>query len=1028
LAGAITRLVQATGLGEDGDSAWKAANRVVGEYQDVLLRSDAEAILGRYILARIDDLENKGVGEVPKWVVTNSLLEKWHLLERCREVGIDAAFGELEEHLVNDWYGGFLNFISWSSRANDWAATRDSLRDQYRELRRPRARGFLASAEWLRSVVLMESITLGELFARIKDRPDNDIDEAFEDLIAFGTDVPVAVRDSLKKAIDKTGQYRDSGDRMTLNDAIEHWERVLKDKSFTTASVHTQRTYRIEAGNVYEYRYRERADRDDLNHAIDQWEEAKKVNAHQERAESAEFLYYLGYSYERRHRRTLLEPGSKAAGPDGRTDLDRAIENYDRAYDAAGAATSGIAPAPVETDGPDAFTRWLWLRRQKARYRNAAGLAHLERYQVGQSARDLDAAVDLCRAATELAEAEESRAPFLYDDLGQVLAARAAAIGDPDDVQKALTAYERGLECCHGGEPLFGLETASHYGLLLYDLDDLPRARTALETAHAWAEESRRPEQTSHRTRQAFTGFNATLYETLVTCCLCGGDAESAFRYAVAAKGRSFVDALVASRVSLADVVRRGQAELEPYLGVRDDIEKTRARIDQPPLADEKGDLPLDQSLYEQLKTRRHEEKILWADLVSRHRELTAMQDGPPMPADDARRLADRLGVTMVEYYRHRRGWCAFVVTPDQVVCRSLPDVTDSLLDDLNNWVRDISRYDSRDPGNDILTSWYDAVVRPIRADLTEGRPNIIAPFGRMHALPYCAALDRESSRYVQDEFELGFVPSLSALDRIWQRGATTSRPWSQPVNRVLGVAYPDPPGREPLTFAKQEVAAVFDCFDRAQATELVDGDATPDEVIARAAEQDLVHISCHGRFEPRFPSQTGLILSEGWLTTRRIATEMDLSTVRLFTMSACSTAESDLGPGDELEGLTQAAMTAGAPTVVASLWPVNERATEVLLASFYRNLANGSTPIQAMRVATRGLREHENWNHPYYWCGFIVSGLGALPLGPPAGAERSDGRTNTADQAHRRHRRPRHARTGPGDPGATRRDPAHRP
>ncbi|MGW3737997.1 CHAT domain-containing protein [Streptomyces sp. NPDC005148] len=987
---AISRLWQAGGLGDNGGTAWEQARRVVQDYRDVLLDDATETTFGRAILAKIEDMEQTDVGDVPKSLVRLSLGEKWHLLRRCRQVGIDRAFGEKKGRLFDDWKWAFVNFYSLCERAGDWAVVKDLLCGQYQELLTPHGRRFLAAASWQQSARVLESLTLGELFDRIED---NRINTAFEDLVQFGTDVPSEIRRVLQAALDATQRYHESGDRIWLGEAVRQWEDVVENTHFRTASLHTQRMYLIEAGNAHDDLYREHGDPDDLKRAIRLWHRSSEVGAREGHADSAEFLHYLGYSHERHHR-AATAPGSGAGAPSDQPDMDLAIECYDRAYDVADAQYgSGILPAPME-DSPDGFDKALWRRQQRARYRNAAGLAHLKRYRAGRAAHDLEAAILRCRQAAELAENEKLRAPFLYDDLARALVTRFAATGNQDDAQAALSAYERALEWCDGGAPVFGLEAATHYGLLLYALDEVARARAALETAHTWAQAA--VEQKSRRDRLQLAGLMTTLYGTLVTCCLRDGDEESAFQYATAAKGRSLVDSLLAEGVDLGGLVQEqfrtnADADLAPYRRVCEDIEEAKALQFNRRTATRPGEAPdppqSEPSLSKKLADLRHTERVLWDDLVSRYPELAAMKDAPPMAPTDARRLADELDCTLVEYYRHHKGWCAFVVTADRVVCRPLPEVTDHLLEDLTVWVQDTSEHGLLDGGNDVLMEWYDAVLRPLRTDLPPTGTSIIAPYGPMHELPFYAGIERKSGQYAIDEFAMGFTPSLSALHRIWQRGDIGRGPQTQPVSRVLGVASPDPPNRPHLANATDEVTAVLECFGGAQVTMLLDEGATPEKVLAAASGQDVIHLCCHADFDPAFPAQSGLILNTGWLTARSMATELDLRRTRLFTMSACSTAKADISTGDELEGLTQAALTAGTPTVVATLWQVNDAVTKVLLTSFYRHLVRGSAPIHAMRDAARQLRAEQagTWSHPYFWSGFVVSGLGHLPLGPLA-------------------------------------------
>ena len=67
--------------------------------------------------------------------------------------------------------------------------------------------------------------------------------------------------------------------------------------------------------------------------------------------------------------------------------------------------------------------------------------------------------------------------------------------------------------------------------------------------------------------------------------------------------------------------------------------------------------------------------------------------------------------------------------------------------------------------------------------------------------------------------------------------------------------------------------------------------------------------------------------------------------------------------------------MTAGAPSVVSSLWPVDDSATRALFEAFYAHIANGHAPANALRHATALIREQASWQHPFYWAPFTLIG-----------------------------------------------------
>ena len=105
------------------------------------------------------------------------------------------------------------------------------------------------------------------------------------------------------------------------------------------------------------------------------------------------------------------------------------------------------------------------------------------------------------------------------------------------------------------------------------------------------------------------------------------------------------------------------------------------------------------------------------------------------------------------------------------------------------------------------------------------------------------------------------------------------------------------------------------------------------------------------------------------------------MSQTGLVVLSACETQlgqkglETGLGvtAGDDVVGLTRALIFAGTPSVIASLWAVEDEATSRLMERFYTHLKAGLGKAEALRQAQIELREE--YPNPYYWSGFVLSG-----------------------------------------------------
>ncbi len=136
---------------------------------------------------------------------------------------------------------------------------------------------------------------------------------------------------------------------------------------------------------------------------------------------------------------------------------------------------------------------------------------------------------------------------------------------------------------------------------------------------------------------------------------------------------------------------------------------------------------------------------------------------------------------------------------------------------------------------------------------------------------------------------------------------------------------------------------------------------------------QDVLHLACHAQFRADNPSFSALELADGPLTLLD-AQRLPVAGM-LVALSACETGLSRIAPGDELLGLVRGFLLAGATTVLASQWMVDDSATAALMGAFYSGLAAGATPAEALRSAQLALAR--TGAHPSHWAGFALHGQG---------------------------------------------------
>jgi len=187
----------------------------------------------------------------------------------------------------------------------------------------------------------------------------------------------------------------------------------------------------------------------------------------------------------------------------------------------------------------------------------------------------------------------------------------------------------------------------------------------------------------------------------------------------------------------------------------------------------------------------------------------------------------------------------------------------------------------------------------------------------------------------------------------------------------------------DPLPASRMEVEQIVRLYSpRAEA--FLGADATEEKAKTIGKDVPLIHFACHAVVNERFPLDSALAFSipdhpregqdngllQAWEIFEKVRIDADL-----VTLSAC---ESGLGKemgGEGLIGLTRAFQYAGARSVLASLWKVEDKATGELMKRFYEYLKAGKTKDEALRLAQIDLIHSPALAQPVSWAAFQISG-----------------------------------------------------
>ncbi len=194
-------------------------------------------------------------------------------------------------------------------------------------------------------------------------------------------------------------------------------------------------------------------------------------------------------------------------------------------------------------------------------------------------------------------------------------------------------------------------------------------------------------------------------------------------------------------------------------------------------------------------------------------------------------------------------------------------------------------------------------------------------------------------------------------------------------------------------------VAATWRASGHGPLRALLGADATKAAVTSQAGGNRVLHFATHAYFVPKACEQDDVVEEEpllraglalaganrpgardvGILTASEIAS-LDLRGTVWAVLSGCDTGVGDVIAGEGVLGLRRAFLTAGVRSVVASLWPVDDRDTAQWMRVLYTSHFGGERDTaEAVRQASvsrlKARRSAGESTHPFYWAGFVAVG-----------------------------------------------------
>lgn len=311
------------------------------------------------------------------------------------------------------------------------------------------------------------------------------------------------------------------------------------------------------------------------------------------------------------------------------------------------------------------------------------------------------------------------------------------------------------------------------------------------------------------------------------------------------------------------------------------------------------------------------------------------------------------------------------------------------------NRVRELVRAPSPMPELRSATSRLSAALFS-GLDFSGDKPLTIIPHGVLHYIPF--EVLPAGDRLLVERHAVSYAPSLNALVQLRRSPANSG------TFRVLAVGNPPESSSaasvrasserkedienlallEPLPYAQQELQAIGRTFP--DHTRILSGESARETDLRSSLTSrfPVIHFATHGLVSDAQPKRSGLLMApepgeDGLLQVSEIY-GLGLK-ANLIVLSACQTALGKEITGEGLIGLSRAFFYAGARSVVATLWNLNDRFAAEFVERFYRELNTGASTEESLRRAKAAYVNDPKYAHPFYWSSLVLLGDGTTPL-----------------------------------------------
>jgi CHAT domain-containing protein len=463
--------------------------------------------------------------------------------------------------------------------------------------------------------------------------------------------------------------------------------------------------------------------------------------------------------------------------------------------------------------------------------------------------------------------------------------------------------------------------------------------------------------------RMSFGRDKYQVYENIVNLKLSKSDGASAFHFVERSKSRTLIDLLEKNLETVWDTGVDESPRLQRIRKIREELNIFYSRLND--VATARG-TATDVATKDEIARREQELVELLREVGSEKSGWATLQSLKIPDIDEVQRML-RPDEVVVEYYTVGDRFQAFIIGAGSFEVVRDFTTTSTVRASLKGLTFQLSKFHLQaayiqshaaqllSATQHHLRELYRQLIEPIQSRL-HGRSLIIVPHQLLHYIPFHALYD--GTKYLVDTHDVSRAPSVSVLKICREKKIQRTE-----QDLILAVA------DEMTPYINEEVQALRELLPKGLF--FVGKEAREDKLRRYGQTAGKLHIAAHGIFRADNPMFSSLKLGDTWLNLFDIF-NLQLG-AELTVLSACETGMSAVWEGDELLGLARGFLYAGTPSLLVSLWTVNDRSTAQLMRRFYEALHSGATKAHALQQAMVAVKAE--FPHPYYWAPFVLMG-----------------------------------------------------